>query len=74
LQAALGGLDVDGKIGRYTMAVMDSWGGSYAGQWPKFHNAIVKSRGLYYAAIIHNDPTQSRFANGWFIRLFAFLT
>jgi lysozyme family protein len=69
LQEALG-VTVDGIIGPITIRSMTP------ARFMSRHlfNNILKSRGLYYAAIIHNDPTQSRFANGWFSRLFAFLT
>jgi hypothetical protein len=80
LQEAVGA-DVDGIIGPQTVGKMAELkrpsqvpGGFLFYGWQGAYNVILKARGLYYAAIIHNDPTQAKFANGWFSRLFAFLT
>jgi lysozyme family protein len=37
------------------------------------YTAVLKLRIKFYAAIIHNDPAQATFANGWFNRVCEFI-
>jgi len=68
LQQALG-VAADGVIGPNTISAMNP-----ALMSRLISNRIITSRGLYYADIIHNDPSQAKFARGWYSRLFSFLT
>jgi len=69
LQQALG-MAADGVVGPNTISAMTP-----ARLMSRLiSNRIITSRGLYYADIIHNDPSQAKFARGWYSRLFSFLT
>jgi lysozyme family protein len=69
LQTALG-VTADGYIGSKTIAEMATEDDI---SWHSVYKSIFRQRGMFYAAIIHNDPSQSKFAVGWFTRLFGFL-
>lgn len=66
LQAATG-TTVDGIIGPVTLEAVSH-------SHPRFlHDAILAQRIRYYGAIISNDPSQARFAEGWMNRVTGFL-
>jgi len=61
--------EVDGDIGSHTMMAMN-----HILDWPRVYNDILTQRIKFYGAIVHNDPTQSRFIQGWLARACEFLT
>lgn len=66
LQSAVGA-KADGDAGPATVAcwkVADTAG---------VYKNVLKARIKFYAAIIHNDPTEATFANGWFARVCEFI-
>jgi lysozyme family protein len=63
----------DGVIGPQTIRALPAPFPALT-NWDEIYNKVLRQRGMFYAAIIHNDPTQAKFANGWFSRLFEFLT
>ena len=71
LQTAIGAKP-DGDAGPATMTawVATSKAPGYA---EAVYRLVLKTRIKFYAAIIHNDPTQATFANGWFNRICEFI-
>lgn len=68
LQQALG-VTADGDIGPRTVAAMNV--SSTPG---RVYNSILAARIRYYGCLVHNDPTQATFINGWLHRALEFLT
>ena len=61
-------VNVDGKLGPLTIAMVN------AGDTVKIHNDLKAARTARLQKIIANDPTQAKFAAGWFARVGAFPT
>jgi len=78
LQTALGITAADGVLGPQTIARMAGFGSWLDGRWqPAWsvgYNSILSQRIKFYGAIVHNDPTQSKYISGWLNRACEFLT
>ena len=66
LQRAIGGVTVDGQLGPQTRAALRQQG--VAG----VHARLLQVRAARIGRIVHRDPSQARFLNGWLARITAF--
>jgi lysozyme family protein len=71
LQAAIG-VKPDGDAGPTTMAAWSAMAKA-PGYADAVYKLVLKRRIKFYAAIIHDDPTQATFANGWADRVCEFI-
>ena len=66
LQRAIGGVTVDGQLGPKTRAALRQR--RVAG----VHARLLQVRAARIGRIVHRDPSQARFLNGWLARITAF--
>jgi lysozyme family protein len=69
LQTALG-VVADGDLGPKTIL---AWGPHQQNDDMPIYKAVLKTRIKFYAHIIHDDPSQTVNANGWFNRICEFI-
>ena len=72
LQEVIGATPQDGILGP---ASLERWRPYRLGtrDQDEAYKALLKTRIRFYAKIIHDNPTQATFANGWFARVCEFI-
>ena len=66
LQRAIGGVTIDGQLGPKTRAALRQQGVAVV------HAQLIQVRAARIGRIVHRDPSQARFLNGWLTRITAF--
>lgn len=69
LQTALGVVS-DGDLGPKTVL---AWGPHQQNDDMPLYKSVLKARIMFYAHIIHHDPTQVEYIDGWFARVCEFI-